>query len=113
MKATDLIIYKKTEVLLNQTVYPILKNFPQSEKFALSQEIKQAFYGLMKYIILANNVKAKRRMYQEEADARIKLLFVLFSVAKHQRYITQKKNYFLQTALEEIGKILGGWMRSN
>ncbi len=112
MRANDLILYKKTEVLLNDTVYPMLKHFPQSEKFALCQEIKQAFYELLKYIVLANNVKEKRRLYQEEADARVKLLLVLFSVAKSQRYITQKKNYFLQTALEEIGKILGGWMRS-
>ena len=78
--ATDLILYKKTEVLLHE-VYPVLKNFPKAEKFALCQEIKQAFYSLLKFITLANNVKLKRRLYQEEADAYIKLLLVLFSVA--------------------------------
>ena len=86
--ATDLILYKKTEVLLHE-VYPVLKNFPKAEKFALCQEIKQAFYSLLKYIMLANNVKSKRRLYQEEADAYIKLLLVLFSVAKKQKYLSQ------------------------
>lgn len=111
VKATDLIIYKKAEELLN-FVYPIVVNFPKAEKFALAQEIKQAFYALLRNILLANNIRHKRRYYQEEADAYIKLLLVLFNVAKKQKYITQKKNYQIQIRLEEIGRILGGWMKS-
>lgn len=110
-KSTDLIIYKKTETLLND-VYPVLKNFPKSEKFALCQEIKQAFYALLRSIMLANNIKHKRRLFQEEADANLKLILVLLSVAKKQRYITQKKSLQFQMAIEEIGKILGGWMKT-
>lgn len=108
---TDLILYKKTEVLLNE-VYPILINFPKAEKFALSQEIKQAFYQLLKCIVLANNVKSKRRVYQEEADGYIKLLLVLFGIAKKQKYLSKKKHLQIQMKLAEIGRILGGWMRS-
>lgn len=110
--STDLIIYKKTEGLLD-FVYPVLINFPNAEKFALSQEIKQAFYALLRSIMLANNIRHKRRMYQEEVDAYLKLLLVLFNVAKKQKYITQKKNVQIQTQLTEIGRILGGWMKSN
>ncbi|WP_239422020.1 diversity-generating retroelement protein Avd [Bacillus sp. CGMCC 1.16541] len=111
-KATDLIIYKKAETLLNE-VYPILRAFPKSEKFAICQEIKQAFYALLRNIMLANNIKARKRIYQEEADAYIKLLVVLFSVAKKQRYITQKRHTMIQLKIEELGKILGGWMKSS
>lgn len=111
MEGNDLILYKKTEVLLND-VYTLLKGFPKSEKFALCQEIKQAFYALLRNILLANNVRSRRRMYQEEADADIKLLLALFGIAKKQRYITTKKNFQIQNSMQEIGKILGGWMRS-
>lgn len=111
MEGNDLILYKKTEVLLND-VYNLLKGFPKSEKFALCQEIKQAFYALLRNILLANSVKSRRRMYQEEADADIKLLLALFAIAKKQRYITAKKNFQIQNSIQEIGKILGGWMRS-
>lgn len=109
-KSTELAIYKKAEVLL-LNMYPVLVNFPKSEKFSLSQEIKQAFYALLRNIILANNVRAKRRLYQEEADANLKLLLVLFSIAKKQKYITIKKNFQVQESLKEIGKMLGGWMK--
>ncbi len=112
MKSTDLVIYKKTETLLND-VYPIIVNFPKSEKFALSQEIKQAFYALLRSIMLANNIRYKRRALQEEADAYLKLLLVLFSVANKQHYLSLKKHVQIQAKLEEIGKILGGWMKSN
>lgn len=112
LKSTDLIIYKKAEALLD-FVYPIVINFPKAEKFALSQEIKQAFYALLRNIMLANNVRYKRRLYQEEADAYLKLLIVLFNVARKQKYISQKKNYQIQVKIEEIGRILGGWMKSS
>lgn len=110
--STDLIIYKKTESLLD-LVYPLLINFPNAEKFALSQEIKQAFYALLRNILLANNIRHKRRAYQEEVDAYLKLLLVLFNVAKKQKCITQKKNVQIQTQLTEIGRILGGWMKTS
>ena len=112
LKSTDLIIYKKAEALLD-FVYPILINFPKAEKFALAQEIKQALYALLRNIMLANNIRHKRRLYQEEVDAYLKLLLVLFNVAKKQKYITQKKNVQIQQKIAEIGRILGGWMRSN
>lgn len=106
----DLLVYKKAEVLLNE-VYPVVTNFPKAEKYALCQEIKQTFYELLKYIVLANNIKVKRRMYQEEADARQKLLLVLFTVAKEQKYLSKGKHYQIQLRLIEVGKLLGGWMK--
>lgn len=109
----ELLIYKKTEVLLNETVYPLLKHYPKAEKFALCQEIKNAFFSLLKAISLANNVRSRRRLHQEEADAEVKLLLVLFNISLAQRYITQKKHAVIQLKIVEIGRILGGWMRSN
>lgn len=111
MSGNELILYKKSETLLND-IYPLLKSFPKSEKFALCQEIKQAFYALLRSILLANNIRKQRREHQEKADAEIKLLLVLFGIAKKQRYITSKKNFQIQCSLEELGKILGGWMRT-
>ena len=107
---TELLVYKKTEVLLNQ-VYPILKNFPKTEKYGLSQEIKQAFYGLLKALILANNVRSRRREYQSEADGYIKLLLIYFNLAQSQKYINNKTHYRITLGVEEIGRLLGGWIK--
>lgn len=106
-----LVLQKKTEVLLNKEVYPILQKFPKAEKFALCQEIKQAFYRILRNTMLANNVKRDRLYYFQQVDADLKLLLVLFSIAREQKYITEKKALQLQERVSELGRITGGLMK--
>ncbi|MDU4596430.1 diversity-generating retroelement protein Avd [Clostridium botulinum] len=106
-----LILQKKTEVLLNKEVYPVLKKYPKSEKFALCQEIKQAFYRVLRNTMLANNVKRERNYYLQQVDADLKLLLVLFSISREQKYITEKKCLQLQEKVSELGRITGGLMK--
>ena len=95
---------------LPEDTYPLLKNFPASEKFSLCQEIKQSCYKLIRAAVMANNLTNvnRRLMWLDEADAEKTLLLVLLGVAKNQKYITQKKLLELQGKLEEIGRIIGG-----
>ena len=104
------ILQKKAEILLERDVYPLLKNFPQAEKFSLSQEIKQSCFRLIRAAVMANNltVVKKRLEWLDEADAEKTLLLVLFGVARTQKYITEKKVHELQTKLNELGRIIGG-----
>lgn len=70
------ILQKKAEILLERDVYPLLKNFPQAEKFSLSQEIKQSCFRLIRAAVMANNltVVKKRLEWLDEADAEKTLL---------------------------------------
>jgi len=112
LASSELLIYKKTETLLNEIVYPLLKVYPKAEKFGICQEIKRSFFSLLRAISLANNVKSRRRLHQEEADAEVKLLLVLFNISLGQRYINKKKHAIIQMRIVEIGRLLGGWMRA-
>lgn len=104
------ILQKKAEIFLEKDVYHLLKNFPQAEKFSLSQEIKQSCFKLIRAAVMANNltVVKKRLDWLDEADAEKTLLLVLFGVARTQKYITQKKILELQERLDEMGRIIGG-----
>lgn len=106
-------LQKKAEIFLDQKVYPLLKNFPQSEKFSLCQEIKQSCFRLIRAAVMANNltVVKKRLEWLNEADAEKTLLLVLFGVARTQKYITEKKLYELQEKLKEMGRIIGGLIK--
>lgn len=106
-----LILCKKTEILLNKEVYPILQKYPKSEKFALCQEIKQAFYRVIRNTMLANNIKRDRIYYLQQVDADLKLLLVLSSISREQRYITEKKSLYFQDKISELGRITGGLMK--
>lgn len=109
-----LVLQKKTEVLLNKEVYPALQKFPRAEKFGLCQEIKQAFYRVLRNTMLANATRRGdiRIERYREVDADLKLLLVLFSIAREQRYITERKALQLQERVSELGRIVGGLMKA-
>ncbi len=103
-------LQKKAEIFTELDIYPLLKNFPQAEKYALSQEIKQSCYRLVRAAVMANNLKVvkKRLEWLDEADAEKTYLLVTLKIARTQKYITQKKLLELQGKLEEVGRIIGG-----
>ena len=116
MKRNELLVKTKARRLLIDVVYPVVENFPRSETHALSLHVKNAFLDFMCHIDTANAYKSnrsKRREYQELADAQLKRLLNLFDIANERRYITNKKLLQLQTSLQEIGRILGGWMKNS
>ena len=62
MAVEQMLCYSKLEQLFHR-VYPALRNFPVSEKFAMSQQIKLGFLNSLKGMQLANTVKSKRKDY--------------------------------------------------
>lgn len=103
-------LQKKAEIFTELDIYPLLKNFLQAEKYALSQEIKQSCYRLVRAAVMANNLKVvkKRLEWLDEADAEKTYLLVTLKIARTQKYITQKKLLELQGKLDEVGRIIGG-----
>ena len=111
MSNKNLRLYAKTEYLLYR-VYPALKNFPKAEKYALSQQIKNSFFELLKYISLANKVKSKRNHYSQEADGILQVLKVLTKLSCKEKYISKVFFKDIDLELTEIGKMIGGFIRS-
>ena len=109
--ANNLLVYTKTENLLYR-LYPVLINYPKSEKFALCREIKDCLYNILKNISLGNSVKSKRLTYLQEADGYLQILKVLLKLSKHRKYIS--KGFFeeIDLQLTEINKLLSGYIRS-
>lgn len=107
-----LMLQKKSEVLLNTIIYPMLKHFPNSEKFSLCQEIKQSCYRMIRESIQYQTaLKRDKLYYLKQIDAELKYLLVLTSVSRDQKYITQKKAEQLQDNISEIGRITGSLMK--
>ena len=111
MPATDLIIYKRVEQLL-YGIYPVLINFPKSEKHALSQQIKNEIVELLKNISLGNSVKSRRVAYLQQADGHLQILKVLVKLSRQRRYLSV--GFFENTDVEltEINKMLAGYIKS-
>lgn len=104
-------VYRKTEELLYR-VYPALMNFPKSERYALSQTIKNNIFDLLKFIALGESVKSKRLSYLQEADGHLQALKVLMKLAKQRRYIGKGFHKEVDLELTEINRLLSGFIRS-
>lgn len=108
-----LMLQKKSEVLLNTIIYPMLVHFPKAEKFALCQETKQSCYRMIRESIQYQTaLKRDKLYYLRQIDSELKYLLVLICTARNQHYITEGKALQLQETISEIGKILGGLMKS-
>lgn len=107
---SSFILQKKAEEFLSHDIYPLLLNFPKSEKFALNQEIKNSCYRLIRAAIMSNQPVASTQKisWLTEADAEKTMLLVLCGIASSQKYITKKKLLMLQEKLDEIGRLIGG-----
>ena len=111
---------KKAEIFLEKDVYPLLKNFPQAEKYSLSQEIKQSCYKLIRAAVMANNVPKKRLEWLQDAQSVLVLkMYTLYTAEAwkkclpvRKKYITQKKLLEMQGKLNELGRIIGGLQKS-
>ena len=92
----------------------LLNKYPKSERFDLCTDIKNILYKILRNIIYAwkeydNKVKLK---YLREVDVDLVVLKGFITISNKYQYITLK-NYMVWTEnVNEIGKLIGGWIKS-
>lgn len=97
---------------LLKRIYPALKNYPKSEKYALAQDTKNCFLEYLTYISRADKVKSKRLTYAQEAEGYLQKIKLNIMLAYHLEYIGNGFYKEISTELTEINKILAGYIRS-
>ncbi|HAS91927.1 MAG TPA: diversity-generating retroelement protein bAvd family protein [Clostridiales bacterium] len=97
--------------LLNR-IYPALKNFPKSEKFALAQDIKTCFTQYLNYIDRANSVKSKRLEYSQEAQGYLNTIKILIRTSYRQHYVGNGFYKDISMELTEVSKMLVGYIKA-
>lgn len=101
-KMYDLILY----------IYPVLVQFPKSEKFAMVAEIKKTCFDILRLITRANKEKQKLE-HLRQLDASLELLRTQIRLSVDLKFIPTKKYEVISKHLAEVGKMLGGWIRSS
>ena len=90
-KMTNLIYYSKN----------LLKKYPKSERFDLCNDIKNVLYENLKYIV-----------YAWKAYGNLVVLKSFITISYKSMYINQKNYMVWNEQVDEIGKLIGGWMKS-
>ena len=106
----DLQILQKTYdmILYSQNA---LNQFPKFEKHVMAAEIRKTMNNLLALIITANKKYYKKTTLQE-IDIELEKLRTFVRLSKDMKYIDIKKYEVWSRHLTEIGKMLGGWMKT-
>ena len=105
-----LLILQKIEDMMLYA-YPVLNNFPKYERFTLAADIKRCMDLAMERTIEANKKYYKKTTLQE-LDVEIDKLRKYIRLSYRLKYIDYKKYKNLGEKINEIGKMLGGWIAS-
>jgi len=92
-------------------LYPAVRQFPKSEKFGLALDMKKSANKILRLIIEANKVRNKR-MKLYEIDTELDVLKNFNRISKDLGFMPFKKYENLSKMLIEIGRMLGGWIKS-
>ena len=91
--------------------YTCLSQFPKSEKFALGVDIKRCMNEILGYIIEAQKKYYKKTTLQN-LDIEVAKLKAYVRLAHNLKFLPTKKYELWSAKVVEIGKMLGGWIKS-
>lgn len=111
-KTNNLVIIPKIEKYIEYMLIILLK-LPRTEKFSIGTEIKTSMYSMLKNVLLASKVeKNKRLQIYNVVDAEIYYQRICIRIIYNNKWIDDKKYKYANELLSEIGKILGGLIKS-
>ncbi|MBN2097195.1 MAG: diversity-generating retroelement protein Avd [Candidatus Omnitrophica bacterium] len=105
----DLLIFAKIYELL-KWLHQELARFPKSEKPVLGKRIYESTINILDSIIVANEEKDKIS-FLKQASVELEKLRIFLRLAKDFRLISIGKYGFVSKEVNEIGKMLGGWIK--
>lgn len=91
--------------------YVCLQQFPKSEKFALVVDIKRCMDVMLERIIEANKKYYKKTTLQE-LDVEVEKLKAYVRLSYNLGFLPPKKYEQWSGLVVEIGRMVGGWIKS-
>jgi hypothetical protein len=106
----ELIVITKTYDLIlwsgNHT-----SRFPRSHRFVLGERIERNLYDLLETLIKARYTR-QRQPLLERANLTLEILRLQMRLAKDLPCLKTNSYAFAVRAIDEIGRLVGGWLKS-
>jgi len=103
------VLWQKAEDFV-EYIFPVLDRFPKYEKFALTSQIKNMCYTILKQIIRTNKLKHKiQGLY--EIDVQLEMLRWLIRHSHRRKYLSHRSYETAARMVNEIGRIVGGLIK--
>ena len=89
---------------------PTVEKFPKSQKFLLGDRIQNLALDVQESLIEATYSKSPAP-HLAQANLRLEKLRYLFRLAFELRHLDARRHEFAARAVDEIGRLVGGWMK--
>ena len=108
----DIPIFKKCYDLY-KTFYGYRADVSKQDRYTIWQRSENTLLDILEAILFASQLsKTEKLPVLETASVKLNLLRVLIRLTKDVKAIDNKKYITLETNVDEIGRMLGGWIRS-
>ncbi|MEX2006904.1 MAG: diversity-generating retroelement protein Avd [Candidatus Saccharimonadales bacterium] len=99
---------------LYQNLHTLTLKFPKSQRYTLGSSVQTQLLSALEGVIAAAGTgqpEVKLR-YLQTVSTKIDLLRLLTRLSKDCQCISNKQYLELESQLHEIGRMLGGWLKS-
>jgi hypothetical protein len=107
---SELTIKTKT-IDMMEYAFICLRQYPKHEKFILGADIRACMYKMLNLIIRASKKYHKKTTIQD-LDIELATLTALVRLSFGLKYIDQRRYENWIRKLIELGKMVGGWLKS-
>ncbi|MEK7118666.1 MAG: four helix bundle protein [Patescibacteria group bacterium] len=98
---------------LYREFYGHVKTFPKKDQYMLGKRCEDSLLAFMEFVLIAASLpKDRKQKALEAANGKFDVFKVLLRVARDLKILDNKKYISLEGKAQEIGRMLGGWMRS-
>lgn len=113
MNDTDIPILKKSYELY-KIFHEYRRVIPKTERFTVYERSENAILDVIECFFEAGYMRGNNKVaLLERASVKLNLLRFFFRLMKESKTFDNKKYVALQTVIDEIGRMLGGWIRSS
>ena len=91
----------------------MILTFPKLHRYALGIKLTTVTEEVFELLFMAGNTKyAQKLLILEKASVKLDILKLLIRLSKDTQALDNKKYLILEGNLQEIGKMLGGWIKA-
>jgi len=89
----------------------IIPSFPKTKRYTLGQKLDNTTLDIME-LLFSIPACTNKIIILQRVSIKLDLLKILLRLAKDNQCLKEKEYILLQAKLAEIGRMLGGWIRS-
>lgn len=112
MNEFDIPIFKKSYDLY-KTLHEYRRLVPKQDRFTIFERVDAVTLDIIEGILLASSQqKTIKLLTLERVSLKLNMLRILIRLMKDTKALDTKKYVALESSIDEIGRMLGGWIRS-